>query len=312
MKILTLGSIVIVMLFIHGCTEPGIRIGDDELRPEDLPMPVPRKDIFVNYGEHPFCSNIKFASNDFDHYDGVHNTEYYDAAKRSFRFAWMSSNAYEDYDGKKPQYVFSRWIQVGEKVTTWRGMGAHVYLSEDLGKVVIAFEGTNFDSPRDWFFGNLNLFWKGQYNEAYKLAKNVKREYPKAKIITTGHSLGGGLAIHVALKIDGVETYAFNSSPRVFAPDRIETPNSSIVLISENNEALNKIRAIWSTLDGYEEYSEFDFLNTDILTEHSIYYIGRGLAMVAASTDDPFYVDIAESILRDNKGHLREKVVCPT
>lgn len=307
---LLLLTLLIGSVTLQGCSGPNINLGDGDLPPDYIP-PVPRKDVFVNYGEHPFCTNIKFASNDFDHYDGVYRADYYDVAKESFIYSWMASNAYEDYGGKKPEYEFESWKRVGNKVSTWRGMGAHVYLSDDLDRVVIAYEGTNSSSIGDWLFGNFNIFWKGQYGEALKLAKNVVERYPDAKLVTTGHSLGGGLAIHVALHINDTVAYAFNSSPRVFAPRRRNNPDSRLVIVSENVDVLRKIRSAWKTLDTYDQYDEFDFLNSDKITEHSIYYIGRGLANVAASTGEPKYVKIAQALLKDDKGNPRNPQQCP-
>ena len=190
-------------------------------------------------------------------------------------------------------------------------MGAHIYLSRDKKKIVVAYEGTNFSSWRDWVFGNFNIYWKGQYSEALKLAKNVASMYPDAQLITTGHSLGGGLAIHVALHINGVTAYAFNSSPRVFAPRKLENPDSRLVLANENDEILSEIRKKWSTLKNYKQFDEYDFLNSDKPTEHSIYYIGRGLVNVAASTGEKEYVDIAKTVITDSSGTLRSPEKCP-
>ena len=68
---------LLASIFLSGCADLSVNRGKGDLGPEDTPKPVPGKDIFVNYGEHPFCSNIKFASDDFDHYKGVFgNPEY--------------------------------------------------------------------------------------------------------------------------------------------------------------------------------------------------------------------------------------------
>ena len=78
---------------------------------------------------------------------------------------------------------------------------------------VIAFRGTeNHDNPFvDWFYGNL----LGRQNaRGLAVYDALRARVGDAPIAVTGHSLGGGVASHVSMCREGVDTYVFNSSPR--------------------------------------------------------------------------------------------------
>ena len=253
--------------------------------------------------EHPVCGDVMYASKNWEYYEDVYGAEYKKVARQSYVYALMASNAYEDFENKKPDFKISGWEQVGPKRTTRKGMGAHIYRSTAGPQTVaIVFEGTK--QGRDWFFGNLNFFWKGQYRDAEVLIKEIAAQYPKAKLVTAGHSLGGGLAIHAALHNGKVDAYAFNTSPRIFNSDDYDATNTSITLISENDDVLEKLRKKWKSFDTLEisgPYNKFDFLdlktnNNDRIGEHSIYFIARGLLIVAAADGD----EQARGWIRDN------------
>jgi hypothetical protein len=246
-------------------------------------------------GEHPVCLDIRYASKDPGFYHNVYGASYKNIAKESFIYSLMASNVYEEYEGGKPEFYIHGWNKLEEKTHTWKGMGAHVYKSTNPPeRIVIAFEGTNSKSIVDWIFGNLNLYWKGQYSDAEELIDRISAEHPDSTIVTTGHSLGGGLAIHAALYHKNVDAYAFNSSPRIFHPGEIHNSESKITLISENEDVLEELRAQWNALKDIEltgPYNEFDFLdlktnNQSQISEHAIYYIARGLTIVAAEAGD--------------------------
>ncbi|WP_449458465.1 lipase family protein [Streptococcus suis] len=87
----------------------------------------------------------------------------------------------------------------------------------DTSQVVIAYAGTNSDDQRDlltdWqtiaqgkgtltdFFGT-ELPMAGQNVTALIYADTIQKRYPDATITVTGHSLGGSLAMYVALHKD--------------------------------------------------------------------------------------------------------------
>ena len=255
-------------------------------------------------GTHPVCQKIKHMSTDAEHYQRAYGRSYKRIASRSFEYALMASNVYEKYEGSNPKFDIPKWDQVGDKRANWRGFGAHIYKStQGRQRVAVAFEGTDQDSLADWIFGNLNVYWKGQYGDAELLVDEIAEAYPNAEIITTGHSLGGGLAIHAALHHSNVTAFAFNSSPRIFMPDPFTENGSEIILISENEDVLEGLRKHWGTFDKIEvsgPFNEFDFLdlasnNNDKVVEHGMYAIARGILLVAASSRN----QVAGSILAE-------------
>lgn len=261
--------------------------------------------------EHPVCSDVKYASTDWSFYQNAYGADYKDVARRSYPFALMASNVYEHFDSKKPEFAVPGWEKVESKRTTRKGMGAHIYRSTTGPEsVAIVFEGTN-KGARDWLFGNLNLFWKGQYKDAEKLITEIAERYPEARLVTTGHSLGGGLAIHAALHHGGVEAFAFNSSPRVFNSRRYDPSESTVTLISENEDILEKFRKRWGGLAGLTiegPFNKFDFLDlatndNDRVVEHSVYFIARGLLIVAAAGGD----ESARRWIGENLDRSKEK-----
>lgn len=89
-------------------------------------------------------------------------------------------------------------------------------------EVVIAFTGSN--DRQDWLSTNLNPFQSKQYDEAVAYTKRIlaRPEVAGKKVVLSGISLGGGLAVHV-LKTSGLdsqidEVWAINPSPKIYAP----------------------------------------------------------------------------------------------
>lgn len=88
-------------------------------------------------------------------------------------------------------------------------------------EIIIAFTGSNDRS--DWISTNLNPFGRKQYDEALAYTKEIlAREVVKGKrVVLSGISLGGGLAIHV-LKNPEIEhqideVWAINPSPKIYS-----------------------------------------------------------------------------------------------
>ncbi len=83
-------------------------------------------------------------------------------------------------------------------LTSNEAFEAVVYSTLDRSQIVIAFQGTD-SIWSDWVGANLALTrsggaWDYQFQAALNLTEAVKRFYPSATILVTGHSLGGSLA----------------------------------------------------------------------------------------------------------------------
>ncbi len=111
-----------------------------------------------------------------------------------------------------------------------------------VDEVVVAFRGT--DSKRDWLFGDIG-------GAQIKLVQRevfpaVLARYPGVKITTTGHSLGGGLALHCALLHPGVSAFVFNTSPHISVGHQ-PTNSGQSMCFEERHEPLRALRVLAGT-----------------------------------------------------------------
>lgn len=126
-----------------------------------------------------------------------------------------------------------------------RGFQAKTYLRHTGGKLdhpvelVFVFRGT--DQKRDWW-GNFYVS-DAQYADADAYVRAIIDKYmamyPQLAVTATGHSLGGGLAEHVAFCFDGVTAVTFNPSP-VSHKDRCDRLKT--LMEDERQKAKGEIR----------------------------------------------------------------------
>ena len=186
-------------------------------------------------------------------------------AKENYIYALMSANAYD----KGFQIEIPKWTRVKRHLRQEHGFSADVYVSDTKKDVVIAYRGT--DDLKDWIFGNADTDVNGQYADADKIFATVSNEFSEANIMVVGHSLGGGLALHVSITHKDVNAVVFNTSPRVFVSKDVQRYKNKIVLIYETGEILTVVREIFTTLDkiDYEKY-KYNYLGGNVVSEHSM------------------------------------------
>lgn len=100
------------------------------------------------------------------------------------------------------------------------GLQAMAWKARDCKEIVISFRGTDKNEPGDWE-SNLRFLYRDVFDQYDQVAKvitlavdRIEQDCKPPRIITTGHSLGGGLAQQAAFaepRIDYV--YAFDPSP---------------------------------------------------------------------------------------------------
>ena len=125
--------------------------------------------------------------------------------------------------------------------------------------VVIAYRGTS--NPNDVFtdivFGAKN-HRNSRFDESVKVANDVKSKYNGKNIETTGHSLGGGLSIHVAKKT-GLKSTAYNPASNLYSifenlPSNVSIHRNKNDIVSLGYAFNNKTKNYNKNLDAVESH----------------------------------------------------------
>lgn len=208
-------------------------------------------------------------------------------------YAMMSSNAY--LDSKRTYFPIEDlgWVRVdldgnptkeNSYTPSWIGkifsnLQFDIWEHQSTNQTVISFKGT--DEKIDW----LTNFWIGpsvQYKSAKKHVREYKKNNTSRTVVTTGHSLGGGLALSSSLWL-GVDAYAYNSSPRVFDGWGDNREEATRKAIYQEKEVLSKIRSYWPKFK--EVMNEADIYQTNFdfngVSKHRADYLAEGLLRCA-------------------------------
>ncbi|NQD36387.1 DUF2974 domain-containing protein [Permianibacter sp. IMCC34836] len=193
------------------------------------------------------------------------------AAVEGAIYALLANNAYDDRE--QPQFALPGDWQLASRTAEGDLQYSLFEQHRDgvIVKVVIAFRGT--DSERDWWTGNII---GEQYEQAAQIVRSVQQRYPGTALIATGHSLGGGLALHVSMRFAGVSAYAFNPSPLVRQPETIA--RNRRVIYWEADDVLHWARWAWQKTPG-AVYWRFSFVRGN---GHNALVLAKGLLMLGA------------------------------
>jgi hypothetical protein len=235
------------------------------------------------------------------HRDGVsalHLHENKDTAREAFVYAMLASNVYRDPE-KKPRFVVPGW-EPPKRLVAKSSLEMEIVErieNGEVAEVAIVFEGT--DEWPDWQANASIWIEPRQYEQAQKQVTELLKDarYARARIVLVGHSLGGGIAINVALRQSTparpMHVYVFNTSPRGFYDAPATLGAGTLDIIDEHGEWLRLGRALWwgkfRRLDAPKTYNFLNFNKRSLLksvNEHSIYRLSRALLLLAVGTGD--------------------------
>lgn len=207
---------------------------------------------------------------------------------------------------------------------------AEVWSSEQSGQVVVAFGGTAASSLDDWkanlrwalrFFGPEDEYQvlSDTFIPVFREAFKARRSQPgwgwlaDAKVVSTGHSLGGGLSqrfaysLQASSEVPGVkEVYAFDPSPVSGKGDspgfEDQAKGLAIYRIYNRGEVLASLRSLvhfgnpgdernqgqkWIDMRYRDNWTWRTLLPTGSVHAHAMYDLGKFMARNLPAADKP-------------------------
>ncbi len=231
------------------------------------------------------------------------------SAEQYALYAMMASNTYHKQDRTYFPVEDLGWVRVdldgnpaleneNSYSPCWLGrifssLQYDIWVNKQQRIAVIAFKGT--DEKIDWLDGNLAIGVSIPYKSAKKHVKNYMQKHPDQKVVVTGHSLGGGLALSVSLW-EGVDAYAFNSSPRVFDGFENHAAPAVRTAIYQEGDILQKLRRVSPKF--LETVPEKDIIKTNFKygeeSNHRADLLAEGILRCA--TDDADLAKMAHKL----------------
>ncbi|MGB4067945.1 MAG: hypothetical protein WBK08_07935 [Nitrospira sp.] len=267
----TLAYVILLSFFLQACAESGNKIWCSNRYLYDLPKQPPLDGKHQEFSQKGYiyalasALSLQNATKDQEHH--FHKPERLRLFERSpgtFGFDAMAFDLMSSKAGDEPE------------------------------EIVVAFTGSN--DWRDWVFTNL-LFFQAQYDQARAFIQKVSALRPGKKLVATGYSLGGGLAIHVAKRPETThlvsEAWAFNPSPKTWAPGG---PSKRIWVGSARGEILSSLRSGWfNFIPGINSIGAFEnqvaedwyFINTSSMYGHFRWVMTRNMLHGADYTFAP-------------------------
>lgn len=274
----TLFSATIALLLLNGCslTKPNDPCGD-------------------SFNTHP-CEGVlgsaPYLKKKEMNNEKAYSDEYKAISEKVYLYAQMAMNSYETYS---EQFELPTNIKKVESIEPgwYSGLYAQVYeikKMNGLKEVVIAFRGSE-KKVNDWVLGNILPI---QYISAEDLYAEVKSrpQYKNIKIVATGHSLGGGLALHLSELYDGVDAIAFNPSPFTHTSGQVKKNRRTVII--EKGDVLEPLRKFFGN-SNYKPYDEFYCNN---ICDHSMYLLARCVTHVAAINSVEAEISLRKNIFK--------------
>ena len=101
-----------------------------------------------------------------------------------------------------------------DKVT---GTSGTAFRDKNTGKIIVSYTGTNLDGNKlEDIYADASGIFLGtgiNYPPAFKFYEKLAEKYGAENLIPTGHSLGGNVAMRVALRYNSKMAIVYNSAP---------------------------------------------------------------------------------------------------
>lgn len=216
------------------------------------------------------CGTTKEKLTGCDHYSKWCN-EIRAMAVQSWKYSQLSKNVYD----QEYQFDISKLYKKNESFEK-ETIGFNAELFQDLnnGEYVLVFRGT--DSTIDYRRGN-NPFKQQQNEYALEVFDKVRKRYGGEKFTVAGHSLGGGIAIHISLNRVNVIAYSFNGSPVFNNRGNFKNERYSIV---ENGEVLKLFRS--PAREATQLYTSLGCSRGNPVNQHGMKNLAICLTQIAA------------------------------
>jgi len=118
------------------------------------------------------------------------------------------------------------------------GTSGTAFRDKNTGKVIVSYTGTNLESNpvEDLSIDIFGIFFGGgfQYPPAFEFYEKLAQKYGADNLIPVGHSLGGNLAMRVALRYNSKLAIVYNSAPLYLKTDFNTILNVVLPKVSDN------------------------------------------------------------------------------
>ena len=237
------------------------------------------------------------------------NASFIDDSANYAIYALLSNNAYKREKQEQFRLPAQEWRHRGDFIPEGTEAGLELKVFEKVmeGKpveVVVAFRGT--DDLKDWWQNLSPQFLFPKKRQTDLAEKNFERlrgmyEGQQVRYVATGHSLGGGLALHLSFKYPDVSAVVFNSSPRVEPGLKSARGVNARIIIWESNEALSYLRPLAKIRWGIVKEVKFDFQpgRLSAIKQHGMYALALNMLKLGCETSLPTAASL-KSLLGEN------------
>lgn len=198
-------------------------------------------------------------------------------ADEAWLYAQLSQNVYADND----DFILPDTVKLIEEFDR-NDISFYGALYKDNTTDVYSFIFRGTDSFEDFRTGN-NPFEQTQNEVALSIVESKAKEYSLDSFFVAGHSLGGGIATHVSLNVQGATLYTFNGSP-VFKKSNVRFNNQRDSIV-ERGEILKIVRLLAREPD--QIYTSIECTSGNAIEEHSMKKLAICLTRISAVNDNP-------------------------